>query len=126
MANENAPEGYVKVKVPADANVIVMDEKSGVQRNAKEGESVYLSPATIANDPWLASHAEAKDDKPEVDPYAGASIESMRAALKKKDLPAEGGKPELMEAVRKYGIPTSDLEIVDPAEQVNKPKTPAK
>jgi hypothetical protein len=105
MAPSEPRQGYKNVKVPEGAQIVTVD-KDG-RRFAKVGEVVELSEAALEVDPWLSEHVVGRS-KEEVksDPYHAASTESLKEALKGRDLDTSGDKNELINRMKKHGVPS--------------------
>lgn len=100
-----AGDDYVEVKIPKDFDgKILRTDKNGIRGFAQPGETVSLSRVSLESDPYLRSFAVDSLEKPKDDPYEKASTESLREALKARDLPYSGSKAELILAARKHGV----------------------
>lgn len=103
MPKVKVPEGYNIYGVPANS-------KPGEgSRLLQAGEIVEMDQFSLDCDPFLADHALDAAEGKSVNPYKAATAESLKAALKKRDLEHDDTRKGMADVALKNNIPIKEL-----------------
>jgi len=118
MQKQEVPDGYRTVVLPKDYKgaVITVDE-DGDRKRAKGGDTVVLSEKTLKHDQHLLQFASDVTPSEKLDFYQNATTESLKKALKKRDLDIDTDRKDLVMTAREQGVPREELEFVDVSEK---------
>ena len=100
--------GTVPITLPKEGPLselkIVTQNKDGMRSYAKPGDTVEVDELSVKLDSDLASLRTDKTTEKKADPYESATVETLREALKAKDLPHSGSKAELVATAKKHAV----------------------
>lgn len=125
MAKQIIPEGHREVTVPPNykGKIITVDDE-GNRKKAVPGDKVILSAETLKRDQHLAQFATDATPAEKKDFYSNATTDSLRKALKTRDLDVEGDRKELILTAREQGVPKDELEFMDQEVKKESPVKP--